>query len=240
VHVVGISSQAAGHKTLAPKLIEALKAEGAGDIIVICGGVIPHQDYEFLQKAGVKAIFGPGTNIPSAARDILDLIRAARARGLTLVRRKTAVFLAGKAADFPHGKRAFSGPFGGRRCALSPCPVRSGVASNGPKESRWPCRSDSRLIYWGVASVALMVILWAMGEVILPFIAGGAIAYFLDPVADRLERMGLGRALSTIVIFIVLTLVVVLAALIVVPTLIQQATDLVQSAPSSPSSSGLS
>jgi methylmalonyl-CoA mutase len=78
VHVVGISSQAAGHKTLAPKLIEALKAEGAGDIIVICGGVIPHQDYEFLQKAGVKAIFGPGTNIPSAARDILELIRAAR------------------------------------------------------------------------------------------------------------------------------------------------------------------
>jgi methylmalonyl-CoA mutase len=78
VHVVGISSQAAGHKTLAPKLIEALKAEGAGDIIVICGGVIPHQDYEFLKEAGVKAIFGPGTNIPSAARDILDLIRAAR------------------------------------------------------------------------------------------------------------------------------------------------------------------
>ncbi|MFW5881315.1 MAG: methylmalonyl-CoA mutase [Roseicyclus sp.] len=79
VHVVGISSQAAGHKTLAPKLIEALKAEGAGDIIVICGGVIPHQDYEFLKAAGVKAIFGPGTNIPAAARDILALIRAARA-----------------------------------------------------------------------------------------------------------------------------------------------------------------
>jgi methylmalonyl-CoA mutase len=78
VHVIGISSQAAGHKTLAPKLIEALKAEGAEDIIVICGGVIPHQDYDFLQKAGVKAIFGPGTNIPAAARDILDLIRAAR------------------------------------------------------------------------------------------------------------------------------------------------------------------
>jgi methylmalonyl-CoA mutase len=78
VHVVGISSQAAGHKTLAPKLIEALRARDAGDIIVICGGVIPQQDYEFLQKAGVKAIFGPGTNIPDAARDILDLIRAAR------------------------------------------------------------------------------------------------------------------------------------------------------------------
>ncbi|GAA6148235.1 methylmalonyl-CoA mutase [Pseudooceanicola nitratireducens] len=79
VHVVGISSQAAGHKTLAPQLIEALKAKDAGDIIVICGGVIPQQDYDFLKKAGVKAIFGPGTNIPSAAQDILRLIREARA-----------------------------------------------------------------------------------------------------------------------------------------------------------------
>ncbi|MCA0274209.1 MAG: methylmalonyl-CoA mutase [Proteobacteria bacterium] len=78
VHVVGISSQAAGHKTLAPKLVEALAAKGAGDIIVICGGVIPQQDYDFLKKAGVKAIFGPGTNIPAAAKDILGLIRAAR------------------------------------------------------------------------------------------------------------------------------------------------------------------
>ncbi|MGR3248915.1 MAG: methylmalonyl-CoA mutase [Paracoccus sp. (in: a-proteobacteria)] len=78
VHVVGISSQAAGHRTLAPKLIEALKAQGAGDIIVICGGVIPQQDYDFLKSAGVKAIFGPGTNIPTAAADILNLIRTAR------------------------------------------------------------------------------------------------------------------------------------------------------------------
>ena len=79
VHVVGISSQAAGHRTLAPKLIEALKAEGAGEIIVVCGGVIPAQDYEFLKEAGVKAIFGPGTNIPKASAEILDLIRQARA-----------------------------------------------------------------------------------------------------------------------------------------------------------------
>ncbi len=78
VHVVGISSQAAGHKTLAPKLIEALKEKGAGDIIVICGGVIPQQDYAFLESAGVKAIFGPGTNIPSAAKNILGLIRQAQ------------------------------------------------------------------------------------------------------------------------------------------------------------------
>ena len=78
VHVIGISSQAAGHKTLAPELIKILAAHDAGDILVICGGVIPQQDYDFLKNAGVKAIFGPGTNIPSAAQDILSLIRANR------------------------------------------------------------------------------------------------------------------------------------------------------------------
>jgi methylmalonyl-CoA mutase len=78
VHVIGISSQAAGHKTLAPQLVQALKEAGAEDILVICGGVIPQQDYQFLYDAGVKAIFGPGTNIPAAAEDILKLIRAAR------------------------------------------------------------------------------------------------------------------------------------------------------------------
>ncbi len=78
VHVIGISSQAAGHKTLAPKLVQALKDADAEDIIVICGGVIPQQDYQFLYDNGVKAIFGPGTNIPRAAEDILALIRAAR------------------------------------------------------------------------------------------------------------------------------------------------------------------
>jgi methylmalonyl-CoA mutase len=79
VHVIGISSQAAGHKTLAPQLVQALKDQGAEDVIVICGGVIPQQDYEFLYNAGVKAIFGPGTNIPEAAQDILRLIREAKA-----------------------------------------------------------------------------------------------------------------------------------------------------------------
>ena len=78
VHVIGISSQAAGHKTLAPQLVQALKDAGAEDILVICGGVIPQQDYQFLYDAGVKAIFGPGTNIPDAAQDILKLIRKAR------------------------------------------------------------------------------------------------------------------------------------------------------------------
>ena len=78
VHVVGISSQAAGHKTLAPKLIEALRAAGAGEILVVCGGVIPAQDYQYLYDRGVKAIFGPGTNIPKAASEIIGLIRTAR------------------------------------------------------------------------------------------------------------------------------------------------------------------
>jgi methylmalonyl-CoA mutase len=76
VHVIGVSSQAAGHKTLVPQLIEALKKNRADDILVVCGGVIPVQDYAFLEKAGVAAIFGPGTNIPDAARKVLRLIRA--------------------------------------------------------------------------------------------------------------------------------------------------------------------
>ncbi len=75
VHVVGISSQAAGHRTLAPKLISALMTMNAKGIIVICGGVIPEKDYQFLYDSGVKAIFGPGTNIPEAALNILELIR---------------------------------------------------------------------------------------------------------------------------------------------------------------------
>jgi methylmalonyl-CoA mutase len=78
VHVVGVSSQAAGHRTLAPRLVAALKAKGAEDILVICGGVIPQQDHAFLKAGGVKAIFGPGTNIPAAAREVLALIRGAR------------------------------------------------------------------------------------------------------------------------------------------------------------------
>ena len=78
VHVVGVSSQAAGHKTLVPALIEELRQQGAGEILVVCGGVIPHQDYPYLYDAGVAAIFGPGTNIPDAAREIMAVLRKAR------------------------------------------------------------------------------------------------------------------------------------------------------------------
>ena len=77
VHVVGASSLAAGHKTLIPELIAELKALDADDIVVIAGGVIPEQDYEALYDAGVKLIFGPGTAIPQAAREVLDAINSA-------------------------------------------------------------------------------------------------------------------------------------------------------------------
>ena len=76
VHVVGASSLAAGHKTLVPQLIDELRKQGADDIIVIAGGVIPQQDYEFLEGSGVALIFGPGTPIPDAARKVLDAINA--------------------------------------------------------------------------------------------------------------------------------------------------------------------
>lgn len=74
VHVIGVSSQAAGHKTLVPGLIAALNQIGGGHIKVICGGVIPPQDYDFLYKAGAVAIFGPGTRITQAAADVLKVI----------------------------------------------------------------------------------------------------------------------------------------------------------------------
>ena len=78
VHAVGVSTLAAGHKTLVPAIIAALKAQGADDIIVFVGGVVPAQDYDFLYAAGVKGIYGPGTPIPVSAKDVLEQIRAAQ------------------------------------------------------------------------------------------------------------------------------------------------------------------
>ncbi|MBL6613486.1 MAG: methylmalonyl-CoA mutase [Reyranella sp.] len=75
VHVIGVSSQAAGHKTLVPQLIEELARQGGSDVLVVVGGVIPAQDYDFLKNAGVAAIYGPGTNIPAAAAEILSILR---------------------------------------------------------------------------------------------------------------------------------------------------------------------
>jgi methylmalonyl-CoA mutase len=81
VHVIGVSSQAAGHTTLVPELIGALHRLGGSDILVTCGGVIPQQDYEALKKAGVADIFGPGTPVPVAARRVLNLLMKHHAAG---------------------------------------------------------------------------------------------------------------------------------------------------------------
>jgi methylmalonyl-CoA mutase len=77
VHAVGVSTLAAGHKTLVPAIIKALKEQGADDIIVFVGGVIPRQDYDMLYEAGVKGVYGPGTPIPASAKDVLEQIRKA-------------------------------------------------------------------------------------------------------------------------------------------------------------------
>lgn len=74
VHVLGVSSLAAGHKTLVPQVIEELKKLGREDIMVIAGGVIPAQDYDFLYNAGVSAIFGPGSRIPECAIKMLEIL----------------------------------------------------------------------------------------------------------------------------------------------------------------------
>jgi methylmalonyl-CoA mutase len=80
VHVVGVSTQSGGHKTLVPQLIRELERLGAGDVVVTVGGIVPAQDYGFLEQAGVKAIFGPGTQIPRAARRVLSLIDGSAGR----------------------------------------------------------------------------------------------------------------------------------------------------------------
>ncbi|GAB1391788.1 MAG: methylmalonyl-CoA mutase [Rubrivivax sp.] len=79
VHAVGVSTLAAGHKTLVPAIVAELKRQGADDIVVFVGGVVPRQDYDFLYDAGVKGIYGPGTPIPASAKDVLEQIKKALA-----------------------------------------------------------------------------------------------------------------------------------------------------------------
>jgi len=74
VHVLGVSSLAAGHRSLIPEIARLLKEKGRGDIVIVCGGVIPEQDYDFLYKHGVSLIFGPGTKIPEAAAKVVSEI----------------------------------------------------------------------------------------------------------------------------------------------------------------------
>ncbi|MCX7564832.1 AI-2E family transporter [Sulfitobacter sp. F26169L] len=89
----------------------------------------------------------------------------------------------------------------------------------------------NQIIYWGVAAAAFLVILWYLGDVLLPFVLGSAIAYFLDPVADRLQLMGLSRAMSTALITILAIVIFVIMALLVIPTLVSQAINLFEIAP---------
>jgi predicted PurR-regulated permease PerM len=88
-----------------------------------------------------------------------------------------------------------------------------------------------QLRYWGIAALVFFVLIWALGDVLLPFIVGGAIAYFLDPVADRLERLGMSRVAATTIISLIALLLVVLLVLAVIPTLVNQLTALVNAAP---------
>ena len=88
-----------------------------------------------------------------------------------------------------------------------------------------------QLFYWGLASAVFLLLLWALGNVMLPFLVGGAIAYFLDPVADRLERAGFSRIAATALIALVVSLGAIIATLLIVPTLVRQAAQLVETAP---------
>lgn len=85
--------------------------------------------------------------------------------------------------------------------------------------------------FWGIATLVLLVVLWFLGDVILPFILGGAIAYFLDPVADRLETMGVSRVLATVLITVLALIIFVLMALLILPTLVNQTISLIESIP---------
>ncbi len=103
-----------------------------------------------------------------------------------------------------------------------------------PKTMKGPTMGISRFSqakWWGIAALVFLVTLWLLGNVILPFLVGGAIAYFLDPIADRLERLGLSRALATAVIAVATVLIFVLLVLAVIPTLVNQLTQLINSAP---------
>ncbi len=88
-----------------------------------------------------------------------------------------------------------------------------------------------QLKYWGIATAGFLVVLWLLGDVMVPFLVGGAIAYFLDPVADRLERAGLSRVAAVILITLVAVLLVVLVVLAVIPTLLSQLAALIEAAP---------
>jgi predicted PurR-regulated permease PerM len=108
-------------------------------------------------------------------------------------------------------------------------PMSDVYTSNQERQMALPIKDQMR--YWGVTAAAILVALWFMGDVLLPFVLGSAVAYFLDPVADRLQRLGLSRAMATAVITVLAVAVFVIMALLVVPTLVSQAINLFEIAP---------
>jgi len=92
-------------------------------------------------------------------------------------------------------------------------------------------RGKDQLIYWGIAAAVFVAVLWLLGNVLLPFVLGGAIAYFIDPVADRLERMGLSRAVATALITVASIIIFIIMALAVIPALVSQMIDLIEITP---------
>jgi methylmalonyl-CoA mutase len=117
VHVVGVSSLAAGHRTLLPQFVEELRSRGGEDIIVVCGGVVPREDYEFLREEGVAAVFGPGTNLLEAARAVLDLVegRLATNRARQLRRSPLGILVWAAAVQRPDTRENGPGPRRDRR-----------------------------------------------------------------------------------------------------------------------------
>jgi len=117
-----------------------------------------------------------------------------------------------------------------QRKALN-CQTRSATYEKPEEGARMALPVKDQIRYWGIATAAFLVILWFLGDVILPFVLGGAIAYFLDPVADRIQRLGASRAVATTIITLSALLIFILMALLVIPVLVQQAVSLFETAP---------
>ena len=139
VHIIGVSSLAAGHLTLVPDLTAALEKEGRDDIMIVVGGVIPPSDYDILFKAGAKAVFGPGTNIPVAAADLLDKLNAAdglRAEGGGGVRPRCAS-CPSAAILSPRNRCTMNTPFPVRKDGKFSVEEFFALMESRPEEERW-------------------------------------------------------------------------------------------------------
>ena len=116
--------------------------------------------------------------------------------------------------------------------------ARKGDIGTNKKGMKMALPVKRQLTYWGIASAVFIVALWMLGDVILPFVLGAAVAYCLDPIADMLERVGFSRALATVTITLVALFVLIIVSLLILPTLVQQLSDLIEALPTYISSFG--